>query len=104
MESKLQYRVLSRHVRLYEQDCRGCVSTPTLLGAIAIGTFPQSQGASMSDLLSRAPGNEIGHTEYLLRERIAELERQLAVAAAMTSPSCSLAGNVLPILDAIPIP
>jgi rsbT co-antagonist protein RsbR len=58
----------------------------------------------MSDSLPRAPVNAVEQTEHFLRERIMELERRLAVAGGMLSPCRHLAGDVLPILDAIPIP
>jgi rsbT co-antagonist protein RsbR len=58
----------------------------------------------MSDSIPCEPVNPVEQTEHLLRERIAELERRLAIAVGLASPRCSLTCDLLPILDAIPIP
>src|SRR5688572_14272810 len=64
----------------------------------------QSQGTYMFDPTLHAAANAQTHTENELRERIAELERQLALYERMASPCGRQAFDLLAILDAIPIP
>ena len=58
----------------------------------------------MMDTLPHRASECVKPSEQQLQERIIELERQLAVATAMASPSCQMADDVRLILDAIPIP